>query len=899
MSNLLPISVTRMTFDDEFNTFSNSPDGSSGTWMTSYPYGGEAARTLTGNNEAEYYSDSSVGVNPFSNTNGVLTISATPAPAGSNPYNLPYDSGLITTYGSFSQTYGYFEVNAKLPAEQGLWPAFWLLPANNVYSSELDVFEQVSSNATQIASTVHGSTNGAWSSNSQGLVVPNTSTGFNTFGVDWEPTTTTYYVDGVEIGSAPTPASMNNPMYLLLNLAVGGAGSWPGQPDSTTTFPANMQIDWVRAYATANTTYVGGRSAIAAGSAASVVPASAITATAAQTQQLAPVTTGAVTLGSGPDTLTLQISEDYYQGNAQFVVGVDGTQIGGIQTATAIHGSASQTFNILGSFGPGAHTAEVSFLNDQWGGSAQADRNLYVDSATIDGQAITGAAMEVGNSGLQEFTFNGAVQPAAIPSSGPAGPAAPATVVIGTGPDTLALQIAEDAWQGDAQYTVSINGVQMGGVQTATALQSSGVSQTVDIKGTLAAGAYTVSVNFLNDAWGGTATMDRNLYVDGATVNGVTVPGATLALFNQGAQSFGFTDGAGPVLTAGSGADTLALTVSEDAWGGNAQFTVSVDGQQVGGTLTATSLQGLGQQTVDVMGNFSAGQHTVAVDLLNPSTGSGTAPQRTLYVDSAAINGSTIAGGPLTLATATAQGFSFVKQPVTPQPVTIGAGSDSFTVGLSEDAWQGDAQYTVSVNGTQVGGVQTATASHTLGQTQTVTVDGNWGNTKPTIGISFINDAWGGTATTDRNLYVNSVSYDGTAITPGSAALMSNGTAKFTAPASAPPQGTVTLQLAEDASNGNAQYSAAIDGKTVVQNAAVTALNSQNQVQSVNIPGTLAVGWHLLDVSFLNASWNGSTANSRDLYLKGVEVNGTTVGGSARLMESDNTQVISIYVPKS
>ena len=75
----------KLTFDDEFNNLSSSPDGSSGTWATTYPFGGAAARTLPANHEAEYYSDPSVGENPFSVNNGVLTISATPAASKSDP----------------------------------------------------------------------------------------------------------------------------------------------------------------------------------------------------------------------------------------------------------------------------------------------------------------------------------------------------------------------------------------------------------------------------------------------------------------------------------------------------------------------------------------------------------------------------------------------------------------------------------------------------------------------------------------------------------------------------------------------------------------------------------------------------------------------------------------------
>ena len=596
--------------------------------MTTYPYGGEAARTLTGNNEAEFYSDSSVGENPFSLNNGVLTIAATPAAAGSNPYGLPYDSGVITTNGSFSQTYGYFEVNAKLPDEQGLWPAFWMLPSSNVYTSELDVFEQVDNNPTTLVVTTHGSTNGSWGADSQAVTVPNTGTGFNTYGVDWEPTTTTFYVDGVEVATAPTPASMNNPMYMILNLAVGGQGSWPGSPDSSTSFPADMQINWVHAYATANTNYVGGSASIpASGSAAAEAAAAAAeggttTATAATTTTTASstatssssnnatTTPATVTIGSGSDTLALQIAEDAYQGNAQFTVSVDGVQIGGTQTATALQSSgATQTFNVQGNFGAGSHSVSVNFLNDAYGGSSATDRNLYVDSATIDGAGVSGAALSLFNTGAKSFNFTGAASTAA-PTTAATTTAATSTapVTIGSGADTLALHVAEDAWQGNAQFTVSVDGVQIGGTQTATALQSSGASQTFNVLGSFAPGSHTVAVDFLNDAYGGSSSTDRNLYVNGATIDGTAISGSNLTLDWTGSQSFNFSEaGAAAASTAtstasttsstapvtiGSGSDAFSLGISEDAWQGNAQYTVSVDGVQVGGTQTATALHG-------------------------------------------------------------------------------------------------------------------------------------------------------------------------------------------------------------------------------------------------------------------------------------------------------------------
>ncbi len=249
-----------LTFSEDFSNFQWSPDGSAG-WMTSYPYGGESARTLPGNHEWEYYSDSTVGEMPFTAAHGKLIMRARPAKPGSNPYNLPYDSGLITTYKSFSQLYGLFEMRAKLPAGQGLWPAFWMLPANNIYSCELDIFEVLGSGPTTLFATTHGETGNNWVVDSQALQVPDTSAAFHVYGVDWEPTTTTFLMDGKVIATAPTPGSMNTPMYMLINLAVGGPGSWPGAPNASTHFPSPMEISWVRAYATANTRIVQGHAA--------------------------------------------------------------------------------------------------------------------------------------------------------------------------------------------------------------------------------------------------------------------------------------------------------------------------------------------------------------------------------------------------------------------------------------------------------------------------------------------------------------------------------------------------------------------------------------------------------------------------------------------------------------
>ncbi len=108
-----------------------------------------------------------------------------------------------------------------------------------------------------------------------------------------------------------------------------------------------------------------------------------------------------------------------------------------------------------------------------------------------------------------------------VPSAASQAGAVPTPPTVGTGPDTLVLAMAEDAYQGDAQFTVSLDGTQLGGVLATQALHSLGQSQNFTFNGTWgAAGPHVVTVSFLNDAWGGSASLDRNLYVGAVTFDG-------------------------------------------------------------------------------------------------------------------------------------------------------------------------------------------------------------------------------------------------------------------------------------------------------------------------------------------------------------------------------------------
>ncbi len=102
-------------------------------------------------------------------------------------------------------------------------------------------------------------------------------------------------------------------------------------------------------------------------------------------------------------------------------------------------------------------------------------------------------------------------------------------------------------------------------------------------------------------------------------------------------------------------------------------------------------------------------------------------------------------------------------------------GSDTITLNLSEDRYLGDAQFIAKIDGVQIAGPTAVTALNSNGDTQTFTYNGNWGAGPHSIEVDFINDADGGTPQTDRNLYVNNITYDGSAALSGPQPLYSNG----------------------------------------------------------------------------------------------------------------------------
>lgn len=254
------------TFADEFTTFDwdeafYKAGPKSGRWRTSYMNSADPYdlhnRTLPGNKEQQIYLDRTFpgdskpafGVHPFEIVDdGVLRIAANPAsgPVRARSFGRRYTSGMITTWGSFAQRYGVFEMRARAPAGKGLWPAFWMLNQEGGWPPEIDVVEIIGQEPKTVFSAVHTSVTGKHVGEGKSTPVSDTDEGFHTYSVDWGPNEVVFYFDDIETWRHPTPADLNKPMFLIANLAVGG--KWPGSPDKQTKFPAHLDIDWIRVW---------------------------------------------------------------------------------------------------------------------------------------------------------------------------------------------------------------------------------------------------------------------------------------------------------------------------------------------------------------------------------------------------------------------------------------------------------------------------------------------------------------------------------------------------------------------------------------------------------------------------------------------------------------------------
>lgn len=169
-----------------------------------------------------------------------------------------YHGGMIATDGLFQTKYGFFEARVKFQREQGWWPAFWLTsrevgaPQNGQgvvddtakNGTEIDIFEYFTIKPDKVQHTLHWNGYGNLHKETKHVAsVPGLSQGFHTFGVDWQPSGYTFYVDGKKTWST-TQAISHAEQYIVLSAEIS---SWPGDITKA-QLPDSVCFDYVRVW---------------------------------------------------------------------------------------------------------------------------------------------------------------------------------------------------------------------------------------------------------------------------------------------------------------------------------------------------------------------------------------------------------------------------------------------------------------------------------------------------------------------------------------------------------------------------------------------------------------------------------------------------------------------------
>lgn len=243
----------KLVWSDEFD----QPDGSP---PDPKKWKAETGGDGWGNQEREYYTDKTENA---VQQGGLLLVTARKL-TGGNGLNCwygecQYTSARLVSKGLYEKQYGRFAARIKLPSGQGMWPAFWLL-GNDIGQAgwpacgELDTMENIGKEPSKVHGTVHvpGKQPGQGYGGPFTLASGTFADDFHVFAIEWSAQKVDFFVDDTKYfsvgpsGLGGDPWKFDHPFFMLLNLAIGGG--WPGDPDSSTPFPATMSVDWVRVY---------------------------------------------------------------------------------------------------------------------------------------------------------------------------------------------------------------------------------------------------------------------------------------------------------------------------------------------------------------------------------------------------------------------------------------------------------------------------------------------------------------------------------------------------------------------------------------------------------------------------------------------------------------------------
>ena len=420
----------------------------------------------------------------------------------------------------WSQKYGYFEARIKFAPSNDVEQGFFMMSQAHAQSapapsSELDIVETSPHDPTHVLDTLHRQSgqpgeaqNSATGGNPLVSVGTDTTQGFHTYGALWDPNSSsiTWYFDGKVTMVQPKYDTTDGAAMFMDLLNTAGTG--------------NMQVDYVRAW------QFSGQNPTA-------VTPDPVSAPFGQA-----VTNGSLLPGASV-TPTPAPSAGPVSADGTVVSGTSGTIVSDAHNVFAINAGGQITENGAVMTITGAVT-ELAYHNHTLYQEATSKNLWWSFNEATDAWTQTSNPL---------VTATPSPSPAPTPSGGTAAD------------PTITLHVSGDHWAGhaggDPQFIVLVDGHQVGGVQTVTAVHDSNQWQDITVNGTFS-NAQEIDVKFINDQYGGSHAQDVNLYVDSITVGGQKYFGA--AATNNASQ--GYHDASDPNAAVMAQNGTLAFHVA-------------------------------------------------------------------------------------------------------------------------------------------------------------------------------------------------------------------------------------------------------------------------------------------------------------------------------------------------
>ncbi len=199
-----------------------------------------------GNNERQLYT-----ANNHEIKNNCLVITA------KKEADNRYTSTRITTKGKKEFQYGRFEISAKLPVGQGIWPAFWMLGSNIdqvgwPLCGEIDILEYVGKEPNMVFTSLHTQDSHGNTINTKKTKIETIEQGFHLYAIEWTSKKIEFFIDSQLVYTFQPELQTqavwpyNQPFYFIINMAIGGNFGGPRVDD--TIFPQKFYIDYIKVY---------------------------------------------------------------------------------------------------------------------------------------------------------------------------------------------------------------------------------------------------------------------------------------------------------------------------------------------------------------------------------------------------------------------------------------------------------------------------------------------------------------------------------------------------------------------------------------------------------------------------------------------------------------------------